>query len=1192
MSTYTANIEIAVRGAQELKRLSDQIQSTSELVNNLNTYISKIGVGSSVRSIENLSRVVDEAAYAFRQAALGTNEATAAAQSYILATKQLNAGLTERVALLQQITEAERKQKLASAGIAEKTQYAGPIGPGAASPVALSSKLGNRLENIIKERQGAAELAVVLANLEEKDRLLSNSKLDAKALAIQTALDKEAAAVKKLTQEMEAASAASADFYSKGRLRQAAADAAYKQANKETYGYAGEVPALLPAGLKSAGAKMLNTVNDRMKQEAIITDLRKKDEKLFIQYKIDQIQRAYDIEIDEVGRLLTARIKADDAFWASNTKRWKAQNEQEVAARREKQKSNQRNESLALGVGFPLMFGAGPGMLAGSLAGSFVGSGFGGQILAGGVGQKLDEAAKAAADFSRSMREGGDAAGYLTEKLGYVNPETKKLIQNLQESGQTAEAAALAQRELGNAIGPNAVKDLKAYGDIWDYVGRKFQTFTLSVTANLPKLLAQTGAAVTGQSATLAAITAFGSAGLQKLGAVAAPKENPETKAATEKTKELRDQLTIVKANYTLSLQNATLDEKAYITAKAQTLQAQKTADYEKIIKDTKNGKLSSVQKLLEIQKLEVDYALKARDLDKERVQLLDQRNQVALAQAQAGMQVGILQQQVQLVREQNTASDARKASLQGQIAVQQTLNNLETINLQIAQERAKTQKDINQNKIKELEAQRNVANTQVNLAQAQAAQQIQQAQNSDLVKSLGVAKERYSLLLDYNNLGYKETEISKGVLQALKDKYDSLSKEAAVRRTILDIEQQMELLQRPDAANQINSVYALRRAILEKNLSIEKQITENQIKQTASAERMDMYRTRRAAATAIQGTARQITSAQIGIASFGMGEGQKAVLELENTQQQRRIDLQQQYADKFKELNELIMSSSGDALTNATQKLTIEQETYATQVQQLTVLDALEQKQLALNEITRQYGPLIGDISQSISQLMTQGVADLVAGTTTAQQVFSDFLKNVGDALMKAAQQMIAQYLAIAAAKALAGLFSGGSLGGAGGASNGSAFGGAAFGSGFDPGTSAAFGGMSIPGFAAGGTPPVGRPSLVGEQGPELFVPHASGTIIPADTTAAMARYQRQSSAPGSAAGGAAGDTGASPASWAMNFETTQFLGQDWVSKDQLMAAMAATEKRATAAGAKAGAQQVATKMRTSPAFRRQVGV
>ncbi len=37
-----------------------------------------------------------------------------------------------------------------------------------------------------------------------------------------------------------------------------------------------------------------------------------------------------------------------------------------------------------------------------------------------------------------------------------------------------------------------------------------------------------------------------------------------------------------------------------------------------------------------------------------------------------------------------------------------------------------------------------------------------------------------------------------------------------------------------------------------------------------------------------------------------------------------------------------------------------------------------------------------------------------------------------------------------------------------------------------------------NLPGFANGGRPPVGRASVVGEKGPELFVPSTAGTIIP----------------------------------------------------------------------------------------------
>jgi hypothetical protein len=55
------------------------------------------------------------------------------------------------------------------------------------------------------------------------------------------------------------------------------------------------------------------------------------------------------------------------------------------------------------------------------------------------------------------------------------------------------------------------------------------------------------------------------------------------------------------------------------------------------------------------------------------------------------------------------------------------------------------------------------------------------------------------------------------------------------------------------------------------------------------------------------------------------------------------------------------------------------------------------------------------------------------------------------------------------------------------------------------DYGISALLANSGLPGakkffghFADGGRPPKGRPSIVGERGPELFVPDSSGTIIP----------------------------------------------------------------------------------------------
>jgi phage-related minor tail protein len=41
-------------------------------------------------------------------------------------------------------------------------------------------------------------------------------------------------------------------------------------------------------------------------------------------------------------------------------------------------------------------------------------------------------------------------------------------------------------------------------------------------------------------------------------------------------------------------------------------------------------------------------------------------------------------------------------------------------------------------------------------------------------------------------------------------------------------------------------------------------------------------------------------------------------------------------------------------------------------------------------------------------------------------------------------------------------------------------------------------FGGFGIPGLAEGGPAKAGKPYIVGEKGPELFVPKTSGTVVP----------------------------------------------------------------------------------------------
>ncbi|MFO0388227.1 MAG: hypothetical protein ACK502_00710 [Alphaproteobacteria bacterium] len=109
-----------------------------------------------------------------------------------------------------------------------------------------------------------------------------------------------------------------------------------------------------------------------------------------------------------------------------------------------------------------------------------------------------------------------------------------------------------------------------------------------------------------------------------------------------------------------------------------------------------------------------------------------------------------------------------------------------------------------------------------------------------------------------------------------------------------------------------------------------------------------------------------------------------------------------------------------------------------------------------------------------------------------TAKSIMFDS-KNAGDALSRLAQslaEMIAQ-------RYILGPLSDSIMGtpGGGGGLLGDLFGSFGFGGGGGGGN------VQLPwlqGFADGGNPPVGVPSIVGERGPEIFVPKVAGTIIP----------------------------------------------------------------------------------------------
>ena len=158
----------------------------------------------------------------------------------------------------------------------------------------------------------------------------------------------------------------------------------------------------------------------------------------------------------------------------------------------------------------------------------------------------------------------------------------------------------------------------------------------------------------------------------------------------------------------------------------------------------------------------------------------------------------------------------------------------------------------------------------------------------------------------------------------------------------------------------------------------------------------------------------------------------------------------------------------------------------YQTQILQATV--AQEQ----FNEALAVTAPVTDTLFDSL-----MAVAD---GTKSAQEAFADFLRSIASMLVDVAKQMIAQYIAIGVARMFAGIPA--SSGGGEAASK----------AGTIPSLAPSLGGGGplndpkglftpptlISGRASGGAVGAGRPYMVGERGPELFVPGAQGNIVP----------------------------------------------------------------------------------------------
>jgi tape measure domain-containing protein len=238
---------------------------------------------------------------------------------------------------------------------------------------------------------------------------------------------------------------------------------------------------------------------------------------------------------------------------------------------------------------------------------------------------------------------------------------------------------------------------------------------------------------------------------------------------------------------------------------------------------------------------------------------------------------------------------------------------------------------------------------------------------------------------------------------------------------------------------------------------------------------------------------------------------------------------------------------------------------------------------------ITEKIGKLKGEVAEltnigniaitvadGIGVAFSQAFQGLISGSMSAEEALGSFFKSVGDMFVSMAAEIIAKQMTMIILQTI--LKALGAVGGGGGGFSGNA---AGFGGSFDAGIPAIGNTTSFAGVfgrAGGGPAAGGTPYLVGERGPELFVPGSNGGV--------MSNNDLRSAMNGQG-GGAAGSPVLN-----MSFESTTIGGVEYVSRDQLEQAMAETRRSASRDGAQRGMTMTLDRIQNSSSTRRRIGV
>jgi hypothetical protein len=436
---YRADIEIAVRGAQELKRLQNEIRVASDAVDSLNSNLS--GIANLVpRSFDNLSKTVAQAAKSFNAAALETDEAATAARKYVQATDALNAGLRERISLLAKIRAEERITKPGDAGTGQQT-------PALPPQLIRTYEIG---KNWVKFFQDAAKVAVDL-----RARSLNTQKNwnDFFATAAQAAVNVKANSLN--TQKNWN------DFFA--TAAQAAVNVKANSVNTKNSWNT----------FFTEAAQLANDLTDRTREIEGKNSAAARD------------RLAADAERRRTATKGAARktfgIQGVDFESITGERAGRAAPAPGSPAALKAR--NAMTQNALIGGAFPMLFGGGAGAVLGGAAGGFIPGNPMMSIVTSALGTMVDQFVAGVTEMGVAVKDLVGNFDKLKEANLFVSKQQEFYIQKLIESGRAAEAAGAIQARIIEIIGTQGVQDLENLGTANTKLQQTFAELTLVMQA-------------------------------------------------------------------------------------------------------------------------------------------------------------------------------------------------------------------------------------------------------------------------------------------------------------------------------------------------------------------------------------------------------------------------------------------------------------------------------------------------------------------------------------------------------------------------------------------------------------------------------------------------------------------------------------------------------------------------------------